>query len=238
MGNLGNMNDCDLVLITGANRGLGLGFVHYYLKQGLNVIACTRDIDNSLDLNLLAKEYNSNLVIHELDISQENSITRLGKKVEHLQFNIVINNAGVCTEENLGNWNSVTFESIFKVNTIGVALFSQTILPCIKPNGKLINMSSGMGSIALNLNPELGLDAYAMSKAALNIFSRRLASKKQCEKIIVVAMSPGWVKTDMGGNEAPVTIDEAILNLGIVIDKLSLKESGKFLSVDREELPW
>ncbi|WP_298530585.1 SDR family oxidoreductase [uncultured Algibacter sp.] len=226
------------ILVTGANRGLGLGFVNYYLNKGCQVIACIRNIDKSLYLNSLFKLHKDNLQIEILDVSKETSLTHFSKKVESLKFDIVINNAGICIEQNLGSWSSNTFEDIFKTNTIGVALFSQIILPLIKPHGKLINISSGLGSIALNINPEIGLDAYAMSKAALNSFSRRLANKVQSKKIIVLALSPGWVKTDMGGEEATLTIDEAIFKLGIVIEKLTLKDNGKFLSENGEELPW
>nr|WP_282136737.1 SDR family oxidoreductase [Seonamhaeicola maritimus] len=228
------------VLITGANRGLGLGFVKHYLRENNTVVACCRDKTKAVELINLESNYSYNLLIETLDVSNENSkdalVDRL--KVRNLKFDLIINNAGVCIEENLGNWTKEGFQKTFEVNTIGVALFSQAIHEFLKEGGKLINMSSGMGSITLNINPEAALEAYAMSKAALNIFTARLSQKLLPRNIVTIALSPGWVQTDMGGEEAPATVDGAVADMVNTIDKLGLQESGKFLSETGEELPW
>ncbi|MGC6429507.1 MAG: SDR family oxidoreductase [Jejuia sp.] len=228
------------ILVTGANRGLGLGFTEYYLNNNCTVVACFRSSSNRSRLNDLKAEFAANLILQDLDVSQEKSIqlctSQLAK--QSFKFDIVINNAGVFKEENLGEWQSSTFETTFQVNSIGIALFSQAILPLITSNGKLINMSSGLGSIESIINPEVGFEAYAMSKAAVNMFTKRFAAKKATEDIIIVALSPGWVQTDMGGMEAPLTVAEAIEKIALVIKNLTLKDSGKFLSEEGDELPW
>ncbi len=228
------------VLITGANRGLGLGFVRYYLAKDWTVFACVRSEKKSLELRSLFNEYPNNLVIEPLDVSDANSIDAFSVKLKEysILFDLVINNAGVFTEENLGDWKIATFENTFKVNTFGVALFSQVILPFINSSGKLVNISSGLGSIENIINPETGFEAYAMSKAALNMFTKRLASKSETKDIVVVALSPGWVQTDMGGKDAPLTIPEAIGKMGVVIEQLTSIHSGKFLSEEGDQLPW
>ena len=95
-----------------------------------------------------------------------------------------------------------------------------------------------MGSIELNINPENPLDAYAVSKCALNILSRRLAEKLRPRGITVVSMNPGWVRTDMGGHEAPTTVDEAVDEMTSTIDSINAEDTGKFLASDGSEIPW
>lgn len=228
------------VLITGANRGLGLGFVKNYLSKGWLVIACVRDIKNCIELQSLAETNPKNLKIETLDVSKASSIDTFSDKFQqqNLKLDIVINNAGIFIEESLGGYTPDAFTQTFQTNATGVVLFSQAIIPHIKPQGKLINMSSGLGSIGLNINPELAFEAYAMSKAALNMFTKRLAAKLKPKHIITIALSPGWVQTDMGGAEAPLTVSEAIGKMEAVIDNLTVKDSGTFLSEDGEALPW
>lgn len=230
----------ETVLITGANRGLGLGFVKYYLNKGWFVIASVRDVQRCSELKLLTEKYADNLKIEVLDVSKTVSIDSFSERFQkkNQKLDIVINNAGIFIEESFGKWTAEAFMDTFQTNSVGVALFSQAILSSILPNGKLINMSSGLGSVALNINPQMPFEAYAMSKAALNIFTKRLASKSEAKDKIVIALSPGWVQTDMGGTEAPLTVNEAIEKMGAVIENLSINDSGKFLSEDGEVLPW
>lgn len=226
------------VIVTGANRGIGLGFVNYYLQKEWEVVACCRSINSADNLQILSELYSDKLQIELLDVSQDNSITKLVKRINHLEFNLVINNAGVSINEDFGQWTSANFLKTFQINTIGVALLSQAIEPLIKKNGTLVNMSSGLASIEQNINPEMDFDAYAMSKAALNILSKRLASKLKQKGVCVIALSPGWVQTDMGGHEAPSNVKEAVQEMGDIIEKLTITDTGKFLSPDGKEIPW
>ncbi|WP_232285916.1 SDR family NAD(P)-dependent oxidoreductase [Aquimarina agarilytica] len=227
------------VLITGANRGLGFGFLTHYLKQGNTVIATCRNSDITV-FDSLIKDYPNQLLIENLELTSEQSILNFAQKIKEnkVTFDLVINNAGISIEENFGNWTAATFETNFKVNTIGPALLIQAISPFLKQGSKLVQMSSGLGAIALNINPEGPYDAYAVSKASLNILTKRIATKFYTQQIIVVAINPGWVQTDMGGAEATSTIDEAIKNMTSTINVLSLKNTGTFISDTGELLPW
>lgn len=228
------------IIITGANRGLGLGFVDFYLKMGCHIIACCRNPQQATELNTLSFKFKDQLYIENLDVSDKNSIKGLGKRIEQLKikFDIVINNAGICIEEEMGNWTPDSFLKTFEINTVGVALFCQEIIPFIKEGGKIVNMSSGMGSIDWNVNPIAPLDAYAMSKASLNMFSRRLALKMKSKNLLVVSLSPGWVQTEMGGSNAPDTVEQAVTKITKTISNLDMKDSGRFLSEEGTEIPW
>jgi NAD(P)-dependent dehydrogenase (short-subunit alcohol dehydrogenase family) len=228
------------IFITGANRGMGLGYVRFYLGKGILVVATAKNPTECHELNSLHKKYPAQLQILELNVASEKSIDELKKwlhKKNH-SFSIVINNAGISVEEEFGNWTMVNFEQHFRVNTIGPALISQVITPFLQKGGKLIQISSGLGSLALNINPQMPLDAYAMSKCAMHSLTIRLAEKLREKNIIVTAINPGWVKTDMGGNEAPMPVNVVIQNITNTIENLTEKETGSFLTDLGEQIPW
>lgn len=229
------MND---VLITGANRGLGLGFTNHYLGQGCRVFATARDPARSTGLADLEAEFGANLTTVPLDLASEASIADAASALTDASLDIVINNAGALVEENFGDWTAETFAQLLTVNTIGPALFAQAVLPAMKDGSKLVNISSGLGSCGLNINPETGMDAYAASKAALNMITARLAAKLEPSGIIVVACDPGWVRTRMGGPEADLSVDESVGAITVTIDGLKPADTGRFLSRHGDDLPW
>lgn len=231
---------CKKVIITGANRGLGLGFVDYYLKNNFEVVATCRQTEAAVALQSLKSKFKTQLTIEELDVSKEEHINRIAQKFKSndLAFDILINNAGVSIDEPFGKWRSESFAHIFQTNVIGVALFTQAIVPFMNNGGKLINISSGRGSIEANQGATDGLDAYGISKTALNMLSRRLAMKLRAQSIIVVSLNPGWVQTDMGGNAAPTSVHEAVKKMTSTIDHLTMKNSGLFLEFDGSISPF
>ncbi|MDZ8117815.1 SDR family oxidoreductase [Pontiella agarivorans] len=234
------------VLITGANRGIGLGLVKCYLESGYRVIAACRNPERFPDggaassLSESMENKGPSVVRLKMDVSDPESIELavLQLNTFGLKLDRVINNAGVCPLEKRGDWSAEAFAQTFRVNATGPALVAQGVIPLMNSGSKLVNMTSGMGSLELNLNPREGLDAYAMSKAALNILTRRLAVQLAEEGIAVYAISPGWVQTDMGGAEAPVGVDEAAPEIMKSIEKLSMEQSGLFLSENGETIPW
>ena len=230
----------DSVLITGANRGIGLGLVTYYLEKGVSVLATAKNPKKSEALQKLQKEYDKQLWLFELDVTSEMSITNFTKQLKELgtTISIVINNAGISVEEEFGQWTMATFETHFKVNYIGPALVSQAVLPFMGIGAKLIQFSSGMGSLKWNINPKNGLDAYAASKCALHSLTIRLAEKLKDKQITVIALNPGWVRTAMGGPEATTSISEAVENMAQTISQLTLKDTGRFISDTGESIPW
>jgi NAD(P)-dependent dehydrogenase (short-subunit alcohol dehydrogenase family) len=226
------------VLITGANRGLGLGFTNHYLAQGCRVVAAARKPADSTALDDLHSRFGGQLKAIELELTREASITGATAALTGFEFDLVINNAGTLTDEAFGAWTAATFAQTLAVNTTGPALLAQALLPLMKPGSKLVNISSGLGSCGLNTNPETGLDAYAASKAALNMITCRLAAKLESRGITVVACDPGWVKTRMGGDEAELTVAESVDAITATIARLTVADSGRFLSRHGDDLPW
>ena len=226
------------VLITGANRGLGLGLTRHYLDQGARVIATARDPSSSFDFEPLSRSYVYRFTVLPLDVASADSIMDAARRIGDIRFDLVINNAGVCPDEPFGSWEASTFATAFAVNTTGPALISQAMAPLLKRGAKLVNISSALGSCSLDLNPETGLDAYGASKTALNMITRRLATKLAPRQITVVAISPGWVQTRMGGDDAELTVGESVSSVTAVIESIDLDHSGRFMSRSGETLPW
>lgn len=228
------------VLITGANRGMGLGYVMHYLKKGISVLGTIKTPQDSFELISLQKEYPNQLKILELNIESEDSIDQLANHIREAKatFSIAINNAGVSIEEAFGEWTMSNFERHFRINAIGPALVSQAVVPFMEKDSKMIQISSGMGSQSWNINPQMSLDAYAMSKCSLHSLTVRLAEKLKEKRIIVVAINPGWVKTAMGGDQAPTLITEAVSNIANTIENISYEQTGSFLSDKGEQVPW
>jgi NAD(P)-dependent dehydrogenase (short-subunit alcohol dehydrogenase family) len=226
------------VLITGTNRGLGLGFTRHYLERGCRVFATARNPAGCVALRDRREAFGDRLVLAELDLVREDSIADAVSSLADTPLDLVINNAGALVDETFGTWSAETFTRLLAVNTIGPALLAQALLPRMKPGSKLVNISSGLGSCGLGINPETGLDAYAASKAALNMITCRLAAKPEGEGRIVVACDPGWVRTRMGGPEADLSVEESVAAITAMIDELELTDSGRFVSRHGKTLPW
>jgi NAD(P)-dependent dehydrogenase (short-subunit alcohol dehydrogenase family) len=226
------------ILITGANRGLGLGFTEHYLQQGCRVFAAARNPGDCTDLADLAATFGDSLSIVPLDLASEASIGAAAAAIGDAGLDLVLNNAGTLPDEKFGSWSADAFANAFAVNATGPALVAQAVTPRMKRGSKLVNISSGLGSCGLAIEPETGLDAYAASKAALNMITVRLAAKLAPNEITVVAFDPGWVRTRMGGPDAELTVDESIGALVATIDRLTITDSGRFLSRHGSEVPW
>lgn len=228
------------VLVTGADRGLGLGFVRHYLKIGRMIVGTSRRLRPADELARLQDRYPDRLSVMRMDTSDERSIVEFAENLQlrKFRFRLAINNAGVTIAESFGNWTAETFVTNFVVNTVGPALVIQAIEPFLERGAKVVQISSGMGSIEWNIDPENPLDAYAVSKCGLNILSKRLAEKLRPRDITVFSMNPGWVKTDMGGQEAPTTVAEAIDEMTAAIDRVSIEDTGSFIASDGSVIPW
>ncbi|KMT65282.1 SDR family NAD(P)-dependent oxidoreductase [Catenovulum maritimum] len=228
------------VLITGADRGMGLAFVEHYLSLGNQVIATSRREPFGRSLGELKLKYRDQLIVHLVDLADENSIKQFTDKLtaRQIKLDLVINNAGISQLQNIGQWDTGTFIQHFIVNSIAPALVSQAVIPLMSSGSKLVQISSGVASLELNIAADAGLDAYAASKAALNTISRRLATKVAKQNIIVTLINPGWVQTDMGGDEAPMSIEQAVQLMTKSIEKLTQAQSGQFIEADGSLIPW
>jgi len=228
------------ILVTGANRGIGYELARRYFDMGERVIAACRDPDKATGLNRLVSAKPTAIAIERLDMTSPESIAkladRLAKRVDRLDA--LISNAGVNYPESLGSWTFERFSETFATNVTGPAILAQACLPFLKSGSKVINVSSRIGSFGEGVALEGPGDSYAMSKAALNQLTRRLSSKLSGCGVTVVSVSPGWVKTDMGGAKADLQPAKAAKDLVKAIDALTLKQSGSFIGADGKPIPW
>jgi len=227
------------ILITGANRGLGLEFAKQYAEAGYRVFASAREPQKARELHTLATAHPA-LSVHALDAGEPESVAALARDLAGQPLDILLNNAGVMgpKQQSLGHIDYVGMLDAFKVNSIAPLRVAEAFLENVaKSDRKLIAaLTSGMGSIA---DTSGGSYAYRASKAALNMSYRNLAIDLKSRGIIAVVINPGWVQTDMGGAGAPLAPSASIAAMRKVFDGLSLADTGKFL--DREPgvgWPW
>ena len=227
------------VLVTGANRGLGLGFVKNYLAKNVNVVSTTRDLKSSKELLALKERFPDNFEIFELDLLEEGAGYTLANFLGDRPIDILINNAGVgSTNQHLQAVSPKPWLEVLKVNLIAPLMVTQSIIDNVKKGSdkKIYFLSSQLGSIADNTSG--GMYIYRSSKTGLNQVVKSLSVDLKPQGITVVSLHPGWVKTDMGGPNAPVSIDESIGGMMQVIYATDIRDTGRFLNYDGKELPW
>jgi NAD(P)-dependent dehydrogenase (short-subunit alcohol dehydrogenase family) len=233
------------ILITGANRGLGLEFAKQYLEKGDTVIATCRSPERADGLQELQSIYPDALTILQLDVTSEDGRNATFDMVEntHRSIDILINNAGIISGDGksssvLGRVFKEDFMKVIQVNTLAPLLMSEKFLPLLEKGSKpkIVSISSLNGSIAKRTVG--GKYSYATSKAALNMVMKILSNDLRQKGITTVALHPGWIKTDMGGEEAPLEKEGPITEMIDLVDGISLSDSGKFLDREGNELPW
>jgi NAD(P)-dependent dehydrogenase (short-subunit alcohol dehydrogenase family) len=227
-------------LITGANRGIGLELVRQYAQAGWRVFATCRDPENALELNRSAGQLAGGISVHRLDVTDPRHIVSLVDAVGGAPIDILFNNAGIAGPINahFGATDTALWLGTFEVNTIAPLRIMEAFMEAVARSRRRImaNLSSHLGSIANNRS---GSDyPYRSSKAALNAVVRGVAIDLQPKAIIVLALHPGWVQTDMGGPKAPLTVQESVASLRALLERVSLADSGRFLNFDGAELPW
>ena len=227
------------ILITGANRGLGLEFVERYLESGDNVMASYRNEDNSFDLIKMSNE-RSNLRLLQLDVSSNKSLNSFAENLGDSPIDIFINNAGVYGPRNssFGNVDEENWIPAIKINAIAPILLTQLIIKNIKSGAdkKLIFITSKMGSIDDNKGG--GAYVYRSSKTALNAVVKSLSVDLENEGIVVALIHPGWVKTDMGGPNAIIDKDTSVRGMTEVISNLNISSTGNFYNYDGSIITW
>lgn len=228
------------ILITGANRGLGFEFAKQYAEAGWDVITTCRNPHQADALNKLKRIHNTALTIHQLDVIDDEAIIALAKELHNTSIDILLNNAGIFGNngERLGNVDSQAWQKVLRTNTIAPLMIAQAFLTHVaKSQHKIIaSISSIMGSISAA--SEGGRYPYRSSKAGLDMVMKTLASDVVDLGIISIAISPGWVQTDMGGTSAPLTPSESVSSMRRVLAKLSLQDSGRFFNYDGTEAAW
>ena len=227
------------ILITGANRGLGLEFVRQYAKEGARLHAACRRPEKAKELLELANANPGRIVVHTLDAASDASVAHLKREIGSAPIDVLINNAGVYggDKQSHGNVDFSGWLDVMNVNTLGPIRVFEALMENLKSGNdkKAIAITSMMGSTAGNNG---GFFAYRSSKAALNNAMRGLSLALKSDGVIVVPIHPGWVQTDMGGPNAPLKPPESVSGMRAVIAGLKLSDSGRFLDYAGKELPW
>lgn len=230
-----------VVLITGANRGLGLEYTKQYVEAGSHVLACCRDPESAEDLLKLATNFKDLLSVHKLDVGDFSQVDLLAASLEGQAIDVLINNAGIYPDSGSGVFSDVDYVAwleAFRINSMAPFKVAQAFTPHLKQGKlkKLVNMTSKMGSIADNTSG--GSYLYRSSKTALNMITKSLSIDLAKDGITALVLHPGWVLTDMGGPNALITTAQSISGLRQVIERATLADAGKFYAYDGQEIPW
>ena len=225
--------DSRTVLITGANRGIGLEFARQYSMAGWTVIGTARHPDTATELKELADK------VLQLDVTDPASVDRLRQDLAGTPVDMLINNAGIQPLMwTLSEVDFDAFERSLAVNTLGPVRVTQALLPQLRSGKlrKIVNITTNLSSIAENTDG--GFYGYRESKAALNMFTKSLAAELGPEGFICIVLHPGWVKTDLGSQQAPLQVDESVRGMRKVIDRLSPADNGTFRTYSGEQMAW
>ena len=228
-------------LISGANRGIGLEFTRQLLARGEHVIAACRHPGKATALNALAGEHPGRLHMLPLDVADPKSRASLVHDLPLVlgddRLDLLVNNAGVLhSGERFGHVEAAILEDSFRTNAIGPFLLAQALAPLLNDGARIANLSSVMASIASR--GEFRSPSYCASKAAQNMLTVQLAQAVAARGIVVLALHPGWVQTEMGGEHATVPTADAVRGMLQVVDGATPAQSGSFLDWRGGALPW
>jgi NAD(P)-dependent dehydrogenase (short-subunit alcohol dehydrogenase family) len=230
----------ETILITGANRGIGLELTRQYLKNQTRVLAACRTPEAAQSLSELKQTNPELLRIYPLEVTDEHSVKTLAEALHNAAIDVLINNAGISggEKQDIPEMDYSRWALTLAVNTISPFRVTVAMLDNLRRSRKprIITLSSQLGSM---LRPtSTGNYAYRSSKAGVNKVMQGLAVDLRSENIIVCPVHPGWVQTDMGGSKADLTVKESASGLIRLIDRLELSDSGHFLKWNGEEHPW
>ena len=229
------------ILLTGANRGLGLELVRLCAARGDRVFAGCRTPERDTELKDLSAQFRGLIDILPLEITDAESLDQCLRQVRNEvdALDVLINNAAINAEgETLRTFDAQEAVQQWTVNAVGTVLVAQRFLDLLKAgtHPKIINITSEAGSIS-TMNRFRGY-YYFGSKAAMNMFSRSMAWDPDTAGIITITLHPGWVRTDMGGTNADLSVTESAEGILKVIAGLRTEDNGKFFTRDGKEYPW
>lgn len=217
------------VLVTGANRGIGLELCRAFAARGDKVIAVCRHSSSELaDLGVRT--------IADINVTDERSIASLARSLDGTRIDVLLHNAGILRAESLGSIDYDSIRAQLETNALAPLRVTEQLLPLLAPGAKIALMTSRMGSIADNTSGSMY--GYRMSKAALNMAGASLARDLEAKGFAVVILHPGYVRTEMTGGHGNVEPREAAQQLIARIDELTLATTGRFLHASGEVLPW
>jgi len=228
------------VLITGAGRGIGLEFVRQYVADRWRVLACCRNPAAASDLQSLAADHGGQISIHQLDVDDQASAQALKQELGDTPIDVLINNAGVIGQRNarLGDVDYQNWTDCLNTNVLGPMRVTEALVDNVAASEqkKLITVSSRMGSITLNEAPDSIV--YRSSKAAVNMVMKCLANDLAGRGVTVTCFHPGWVRTDMGGPNAAVSVEDSAGGMRKVIATLTAADTGTFRNYDGDSFAW
>lgn len=217
------------VVITGANRGIGPSFVKRFIARGDKVYAACRQASDAL-------ANSGATIIDGVDVTDPKGVETLVAALEGVSIDLLINNAGILRDEQLGRLNVDSIRDQFETNALAPLLVTDALHKQLAKGGKVALITSRMGSIADNTSG--GRYGYRMSKAALNAAGKSLAEDLKKQEVAVAILHPGLVGTEMIGGHGDITPDEAAQRLVQRIDELTLDNTGTFWHSNGEVLPW
>ncbi len=232
-------------LITGASRGLGLELARQYCADGWRVIATARSPDAAPELQALDQQYPS-LHVHALDVADFAAIDALARALKGQPIDVLLNNAGVFgpkakaendPRQEFGHMDYDMWAGLFRTNAMAPMKMAEAFVDNVAASTqkKIVTITSSVGSITQANGRTI---AYRTSKSAANMLMRNLSFDLKPRGIITAAFCPGWVKTRMGGDAAPLEAPDAMESLRRVIDDLTPDTSGQFWLYDGEIIPW
>ncbi|HPF25933.1 MAG TPA: SDR family oxidoreductase [Steroidobacteraceae bacterium] len=237
------------VLVTGANRGLGLEWVRQYGGEGWSVIACARNPGAAAELQAMVAQHPKQIDVHALDVADFGAIADLAARLADRAIDVLINNAGMMGAQSFatsglgaGKFGASDFEEwsqVFKINAFAPMKMAEAFLPHVMrgEQKKLIAISSIVGS--MSKNNVGGMYAYRSSKAALNAIMRSMGiDLARKHGVCAIPLHPGWVRTEMGGDKADIDAATSVAGMRKVVASLTTEQSGKFYMYDGSELPW
>lgn len=224
------------ILITGANRGIGLGIAKHAAERGYSVIGTARDPDSADELRSVAAE------VERLDTASKESIDAFARALGDRAIDVLVNNAGIFphTCDDITSFDVDAFERVMRVNTLGPILVTRALIPNLERGERKVvaQITSNLGSITDASKGEMGFLGYRTSKAALNMANATIAHQLGGKGITCVAIHPGWVQTDMGGQEADLTPDEATRSILDTIEGITPRHAGAFMNYAGQPMPW
>jgi NAD(P)-dependent dehydrogenase (short-subunit alcohol dehydrogenase family) len=220
-------------VVTGANRGIGLEIARQLSTRGDTVIATARDPDSASDLKTLGVR------VEALDVENPKSVAAFAKRLKGTPVDLLVHNAAMgVAGPAVERVTAEDVESHFRVNALGPLRLTQALLPHLRAGERklVVAISSGLGSIGENSTG--GWVAYRISKTALHQVMRTLSAELSKEGLSFVLVSPGWVRTRMGGQDAPLSPEDSVRSVVKVIDRLTPKDTGKFFNERGREISW
>lgn len=227
------------ILVTGANRGIGLMFAEQFAADGWQVLACCRNPAAAGQLQLLSDRFPA-VEVHALDVTDYEQMAALGDQLGDRPIDILLSNAGIYGSKGLsfGEVDAKEWRQVLEVNTIAPLMLVQTFVEQVAASQqKLVAViSSKVGSIADNSSG--GSYVYRSSKTAVNQVVKSLSIDLASRDIAVISLHPGWVQTDMGGPNAEISPDESVSGLKSILQSAGLSQSGQFIEFNGDSIPW